>query len=522
MSRKFNITGCCYPDRHYMVDLTSRLKEIEILIDEGEYFIINRARQYGKTTTLQRLKDYLSHKYIVISMDFQKFSTASFESETAFVRRYAEELLGMTKSRRKKLEGFSDTELSAFENALDKRLTLPDLFTLLSNLCETAEKPVVLMIDEVDRASDNQIFLDFLGQLRYAYLNKEDIYIFHSVILAGVYDIKNMKKKIRPQEEQRYNSPWNIAADFRVDMSFGVEDIVQMLSQYENDRHIGMEVEEIAQLIYDYTSGYPYLVSYICKLLDEDWQAAKWTKEGVTEAVKVIVKESNVLYDDMIKHVLEYPELYKMLYNILFKGEHYPYQVYDQSVDIGRMFGFIIDKEGEVAVANRIFETQLYNYFIVEALKQNDRQRELIPEKSQFIENGVLDMDKVMHKFFEYYTSLIDRDDADFVENQGRKLFLMFLRPIINGVGNYYVEDQSRSRHRTDIVVDYKGKQYIIELKIWRGEEYQHRGRLQPADYLEAYHQEKGYLLSFNLNKMKKQGITEMVIDGKTIVEVVV
>ncbi|MDE6606861.1 MAG: hypothetical protein K2K54_03785 [Lachnospiraceae bacterium] len=211
-----------------------------------------------------------------------------------------------------------------------------------------------------------------------------------------------------------------------------------------------------------------------------------------------------------------------MLYNILFKWEHYPYQVYDQSVDIGSMFGFIVDKQGEAAVANRIFETQLYNYFIVEALKQNDRQRELIPEKSQFIENDSLNMDKVMRKFFEYYTSLIDKDDADFVENQGRKLFLMFLRPIINGIGNYYVEDQSRSRHRTDIVVDYKGKQYIIELKIWRGEEYQNRGRLQLADYLEAYHQKKGYLLSFNLNKKKQQGITEMMVDGKTIVEIVV
>lgn len=44
---------------------------------------------------------------------------------------------------------------------------------MLSDLCETAKKSVVLMIDEVDRASDNQIFLDFLGRLRYAYLNKK-------------------------------------------------------------------------------------------------------------------------------------------------------------------------------------------------------------------------------------------------------------------------------------------------------------------------------------------------------------
>ena len=68
----------------------------------------------------------------------------------------------------------------------------------------------MLMIDEVDSASNNQVFIDFLAQLRVYYLNRESRPIFHSVILAGVYDIKNLKLKIRPDEEHQYNSPWNI------------------------------------------------------------------------------------------------------------------------------------------------------------------------------------------------------------------------------------------------------------------------------------------------------------------------
>lgn len=51
MPKKFNITGDCKPSLHYMVDLTSRLAQIKALIDDGQYFVINRARQYGKTTT---------------------------------------------------------------------------------------------------------------------------------------------------------------------------------------------------------------------------------------------------------------------------------------------------------------------------------------------------------------------------------------------------------------------------------------------------------------------------------------
>ncbi|MBR3466963.1 MAG: hypothetical protein IKH15_07070 [Bacteroidales bacterium] len=37
------------------------------------------------------------------------------------------------------------------------------------------------------------------------------------------------------------NSPWNIAADFNVDMTFHPEEIAQMLRDYENDTHTGKD-----------------------------------------------------------------------------------------------------------------------------------------------------------------------------------------------------------------------------------------------------------------------------------------
>ena len=61
--------------------------------------------------------------------------------------------------------------------------------------------------------------------------------------------------------------------------------------------------------------------------------------------------------------------------------------------------------------------------------------------------------------------------------------------------------------------MDYLGKQYVIELKIWRGNEYNKRGEKQLAEYLEYYHLEKGYLLSFNFNKNKKIGLKEVEAD---------
>lgn len=48
---------------------------------------------------------------------------------------------------------------------------------------------------------------------------------FKSVIVAGVYDIKNLKHKLRNDDEHKYNSPWNITADSIVDMRFSQKDI---------------------------------------------------------------------------------------------------------------------------------------------------------------------------------------------------------------------------------------------------------------------------------------------------------
>ena len=56
VSKSFNVTGLCVPSKHYMVSLESRIKQIREMIDAGDYFVINRARQYGKTTTLAALE----------------------------------------------------------------------------------------------------------------------------------------------------------------------------------------------------------------------------------------------------------------------------------------------------------------------------------------------------------------------------------------------------------------------------------------------------------------------------------
>ncbi|MFR1368875.1 MAG: hypothetical protein ACLSA0_01435 [Eisenbergiella massiliensis] len=87
--RYFNTTGACNPQLHYMVDIQGRLEEIKNLVDAGKYFTINRARQYGKTTTIKALSEYLENDYVVVSLDFQRMSNAEFADEYIFSAAFA-------------------------------------------------------------------------------------------------------------------------------------------------------------------------------------------------------------------------------------------------------------------------------------------------------------------------------------------------------------------------------------------------------------------------------------------------
>lgn len=93
MSKVFNISGDCKPEIHYMVDISERLDKIKKMVDKGQYFTINRARQYGKTTTLRALKRFLEHDYVVINLDFQLLGSADFETEQTFVEVFSSQLL---------------------------------------------------------------------------------------------------------------------------------------------------------------------------------------------------------------------------------------------------------------------------------------------------------------------------------------------------------------------------------------------------------------------------------------------
>ena len=529
--RVFNTTAVCIPSKHYMVDLTSRLEQVKAMVDTGQYFVINRARQYGKTTLLAALRRYLQEEYLVISLDFQVLGSASYRSEGHFVCALSRVLLDKEEFESLAIPTEIHENLRSIAFSSPEDTSLDILLSVFARWCRRVKKPIVLLIDEVDSATNNQVFLDFLAQLRLAYINRENVPTFQSVILAGVTDIKNLKRKLRPDEASKFNSPWNIAADFKVKMSFDTADIAGMLNEYEVDHHTGMDVTAVAQSIEDYTSGYPFLVSRICQLIDTELigkprfetPALAWSVDGVSETVRKILLERNTLFESLMAKVQSNAELARMLRQILFSGDDVAFNPDNVALHDAEMYGFLTHTDTKVLISNRIFESRLYNYFLnTEENWESPLWLSASRMKNRFVEEGRLSMNKVLERFVVSFDDIYGDSYEEFDEEEGRRRFLLYIRPIINGTGNYYIEARTRNNERMDVVIDYLGERFVVELKIWRGNAYNERGEEQLAAYLNYYHLEKGYMLSYNFNKKKTVGVHTVSVGDKTLVEAVV
>ncbi|MBO4395767.1 MAG: AAA-like domain-containing protein [Eubacterium sp.] len=529
--KEFNTTATCIPSKHYMVDITERVMQIKKMIDKGKYFTINRARQYGKTTTIATLAKLLQSEYTVISTSFEGIGDSGFEDEETFVKAFCRKLkteiktgITISKDTEEKIDGF-------IINRKEDKAHLDELFDVLLDWCSESEKGIVLIIDEVDSATNNQVFIDFLAQLRNSYINRDakGIPAFQSVILAGVTDIRYLKSKIRDEDQHRLNSPWNIASDFNIDMSLSETGIKGMLDDYESDHHTGMDTAAIAKQIREYTNGYPYLVSRICQLIDESPEMQEnaseaWTEFGVDEAVKRMLSDNNnTLFKSLTGKLANYPNLKEKLRTILMRGETITWLPYDEEQEQLFMYGFIRNNHNAVAVSNRIFEMLLYTHFIGENNRNNDLKQIAAETKNIFIEDdGWLDVPKIMEHFIREHNRIHGENTERFIEEEGRERFITYVAGIINGTGTYSIEEQTRDHKRTDMVIHYLGRKYIIELKIWRGNRYNEEGEKQIMEYMDRFELTTGYMLSFNFNKQKKPGVERLQIDDKTLYEGIV
>jgi hypothetical protein len=209
--------------------------------------------------------------------------------------------------------------------------------------------------------------------------------------------------------------------------------------------------------------------------------------------------EDNTNFDSLIKNLENNPKLYEFIYQVIMNGSEFSYNSRNPLIHFGTMYGILKKDRAKTRVHNRIYEQLIYDYM---SSKLETSSGFPPPVTAGYIEkDGTLNIEKIIRKFQEFMKEQYSTRDKDFLERNGRLLFLAFIRPIINGIGFDFKEVQVSEEKRLDIVITYGNRKFIAELKIWRGETYHQAGIDQLCDYLERQNERIGYLLIYDLRK---------------------
>jgi hypothetical protein len=212
MGKQFNVAGPCLAERHYMIEAAERLKSVEKLIEEENYFVIHAARQSGKTTYLQDLEKRLNEgkQYYALYCTFETLEgvTDAEKGIPEVIRTIRNALI---KGRIAHGEKFaSHADYNNFTGVLQKSL---------SDYCCLLDKPFVLLLDEVDTMSGDTM-VSFLRQIRAGYIERKQLppslwqrlrgkvhgnlrcYNFPaSIALVGMRDLHDYKMNVRAENE---------------------------------------------------------------------------------------------------------------------------------------------------------------------------------------------------------------------------------------------------------------------------------------------------------------------------------
>jgi len=186
------------------------------------------------------------------------------------------------------------------------------------------------------------------------------------------------------------------------------------------------------------------------------------------------------------------------------------------------MYGIFAEKDNQVRISNLIFSTRIMNYFISISKTSDLAKDRSVRDASLYIKDGMLDFDVVLDRFSVFMADEYRNKESAFIEREARRLLIGYIKPIINGQGQYFLEPEIRGGQKIDILVYYRQMEYVIEVKIWHGMAYERKAYDQIARYAKARHQQIGYVVSFcNLQHTPRQN-SIFTHDGVEIHEIII
>ena len=493
MKRFFNVTGLCNPNDHFMVDPLRGLGEtILSLIANKYYFTIHAPRQTGKTTLLRSLSKQLnmSQKYIAVhfSLETAGFRSNSVEKANKAIIEslYSASQEQVTVNNYPPYPSEYEPSINVFKN-------------YLTDWARNSSLPIILLIDEIDSLYDD-VLISVLRQLRDGFQFRPEAFP-SSIALVGLRDVREYKEKVRDNDSSiGSGSPFNVKAESLTISNFSRHQIAGLFQQYTDEGGQVFE-DEIINLIYLLTGGQPWLVNALAREITDKILERDTSKPIIVEIVNQ-AKENLILrrdtHLDSLIDKLQNPRV-RPIIDAILSGTDILYNEFNDDLKYVEDLGIVVKdlKKDGVKISN-----QIYSEIIPRVLNSN-LQDLMIPKVSPqwFIKSdGHLDMNALLLEFQDFYREHSESwlDTFSYHESGKQLLLMAFLQRIVNGGGSI-AREMAVGRGRTDLVIEFNGDSFVLELKIKRSNTNMERTYKQLFHYLDQLNQTHGYLILFEL-----------------------
>ncbi len=491
--RSFNTSGPNIPRQHYTIQRTELINKGIKLVKDDRYFTIWAPRQTGKSTYFRQLAEELNnHDYKPVYFSVEGFDDYSAADMFDTFCRELKDQQGIDW----KIETFKDFE-KQISNCKDKK--------------------VVIIIDEIE-ALNPKIFGQFLHIIRNLYHTRND-HCLKSVILVGVSNIVGVVSDNA--------SPFNIADNLNVPYFTDVE-VLELLEQHETETGQLFETK-VKNKISQITANQPGLVNGFAKKLVDDYPNNK--KITYKEYLKI---EDWYLTEAIDKNFSNIQNKAKQerrfVERLLFTEDKIPFKIDRPAIKLLHTNGLIKkDKDGYVIFWVPFYRKRLYDAFYPYT---NGEQRQIsrtIFADEYFTETGDLKLEKLVETYKEYvkrrgFNPHREKDEhGNYKSIKEAALiysFETYIHAFITQTEGKIYREANTGLGKSDMIVNVKNKEYLIETKIYHAHKQFNDGKKQLAYYCKSLGLDKGVYLVFCPNGIRYSETTKENIENIENIEI--
>ncbi len=488
--RYFNTSGPNIPKQHYTIKRNDLIDKGIKLVENDRYFTIWAPRQTGKSTYFRQLaKELERNGYKVAHINFENYKNASLDS---FLYRF----IG-------KMKEFWGVNFS-------KEINLSKIFNLIEEL---KNQKCVLIIDEVEGINE-EYFGDFLHSIRNAYHSREN-HCLKSVILVGVSNIVGVVSDNA--------SPFNIADNLNVPY-FTDKEVFELLGQHETETKQLFE-DKVKHKICQITANQPGLVNGFAKVLVDNNPDKKTL--DYDDYLKVEDWYLTEAIDKNFANILNKARQERsFVERLLFTEDKIPFKIDRESIKLLHTNGLIKkDKDGFVTFWVPFYKKRLHDAFYPYTNGEKTNMLRSFVVKELFDENNKLKLDTLISNYKKYvkrrgFNVFRQKDEANNYKSIKESAliysFETYIQAFLQVVDGKSYREADTGLGKSDLIINIKSEEYLIETKIYYYENQFLNGKKQLAYYCKSLGLDKGIYIVFYPNN---QNYPETMEEKKELIE---